>query len=88
MKNNNKNKINILLVYIQIIFTILSLIFGVWYFFNNRMIIYLGFVCSATLLIMGYNNYKMFNNKKFSIVYFVVGLLILIYNILKMMGVL
>ena len=93
-KNNNKktNKINdynILGINIQIGLTIVVLILALLYLivgskFRNAFYIFIG----LDLIIMGYNNIKVFKKTGATIVYFTTGIVLIIYTILSMIGVL
>ena len=75
MAKNNDNKIsvinrfNIVFVDIQVIFTILVLIFGILYLFNSKMAIYFRGFLILDLLMMAFNNYKIYKRINMTIVY-------------------
>lgn len=91
-KNKKKSKINefnILGVNIQIILTIVVLIFGLLYLivgskFRNLFYLFIG----LDLVIMGYNNMRIYRKQGLTIVYFASGIALIIYTILAMIGVL
>lgn len=93
MENKKKiskiNEFNILGINIQIILTVIVLIFGLLYLivgskFRNIFYIFIG----LDLIVMGYNNIKIFKKQGATIVYFVTGIALIIYTILSMIGVL
>ena len=80
MAKNNDNKIsvinrfNIVFVDIQVIFTILVLIFGILYLFNSKMAIYFREFLILDLLMMAFNNYKIYKRINMTIVYLLVAI--------------
>lgn len=80
MAKNNDNKIsvinrfNIVFVDIQVIFTILVLIFGILYLFNSKMAIYFRGFLILDLLMMAFNNYKIYKRVNMTIVYLLVAI--------------
>jgi hypothetical protein len=93
MENKKKiskiNEFNILGINIQIILTVIVLIFGLLYLivgskFRNIFYIFIG----LDLIVMGYNNIKIFKKQGATIVYFATGIALIIYTILSMIGVL
>ena len=92
--NNNKNKgiskinrFNILFVDLQIVFTVLTIICLVWYFFDKRVWHVLQFVLGFTMFIIGYNNKIIYDRPKMSYVYYVIGAILIIFDILLLLGV-
>mgnify|MGYP006916049641 CR=1 FL=1 len=88
-KNTKINEFNILGVNIQIVLTIIVVIFGLLYLivgskFRNLFYLFIG----LDLIIMGYNNIKVFKKQGLTIVYFASGIALIIYTILAMIGVL
>ena len=77
-KNDNKisviNRFNIVFVDIQVIFTILVLIFGILYLFNSKMAIYFRGFLILDLLMMAFNNYKIYKRINMTIVYLLVAI--------------
>ena len=87
MENKKKiskiNEFNILGINIQIILTVIVLIFGLLYLivgskFRNIFYIFIG----LDLIVMGYNNIKIFKKQGATIVYFATGIALIIYTIL------
>lgn len=78
------NRFNILFVNLQMIFAVFSLICLVWSFFNDKVYHVLQFVFSITLFICGYNNKIIYDRPKFAYVYYIVGAVILIVEILSL----
>lgn len=81
------NRFNILFVDLQIIFTIITIICLVWYFFNPKIWLVLQFVLGLTMFIIGYNNKIIYNRPKFAWVYYVIGVILIVFDILLLLGV-
>lgn len=84
---NKINRSNIVLVNIQIVLTIASGVAFVMYLFNKDMWYILQFTLGFTLLFLAFMNYKVFEKKRFSILYLGVGFLLIVFNILSLVGV-
>lgn len=89
MKKKSKiNEFNILGVTLQMIVTILVVIFLILGLISNKLFSYFYLFVGIDLIIMAYNNKKVFNkDKKIIIMYLVTGIIIIIYAILKFLGV-
>lgn len=81
------NRFNILFADLQVVFTILTIVCIVWYFFNTKVWHVLQFVLGITLIVIGYNNKIIYNRPKFAYVYYVIGILLIIFEILLLLGV-
>ena len=81
------NRFNIIFVDLQIIFTVLTVVFLVWYLFNPKVWHILQFVLGITMFISGYNNKIIYNKPKFAYVYYFVGAVLIIFDILLLLGV-
>ena len=81
------NRFNILFVDLQVLFTIVTIICVVWYLFDPKVWHVLQFVLGITLFIIGYNNKVIYNKPKFSWVYYIVGMVLIIFDILLLLGV-
>ena len=89
MKDKKKiNEFNILFINIQFLFTGITLIALVVFLINPKTLIFLQFSIGFTLLSLALSNYKIYNKKSLTVAYMVVGILVLIYSILKLLGVL
>ena len=89
VKNNKDkvspiNKFNILFVDIQIVFTILTVILFVIYLFNRDLLSYLQLSLGVTLLVMAYNNYRIYKRAGTTILYVIVGVLLLVLDLLRL----
>ena len=78
------NRFNILFVNLQMIFVAFSVICLIWSYFNNKVFHILQFVFSITLFICGYNNKIIYDRPKFAYVYYIVGGIILVVEILSL----
>lgn len=91
LKNNIKvskiNQYNIFPVLLQFLFTILVIIMGILYLinheFNKWFLLFLGF----DLIIMAYNNQRIYRRPNFTVLYLLVGIIILIISIFNFLGV-
>ena len=83
------NEFNILGVTIQVILTVLVLVFVLLALIvNSKFFPYVYLFMGLDLLIMAYNNKRVFNkDKKMSMLYLEFGIVIIIYAILKLIGV-
>ncbi len=91
-KNNNKREnpktnANMLTLYLQASFSILTIIFIIVYFISKDTVALLQLSLSFTLLLTGYNNYKTYHRKNVTILYFGIGIIILILAIISIMGI-
>ena len=82
------NEFNILYVIIQMILTIVALVFAILSVFvnkkyNNLFLLFMG----IDLIVVGINNYKIYKRKNLTIIYIIVGVILLVSAILKMIGV-
>lgn len=81
-KINKINSFNILAVDIQIIFTVLSIILAIVSLFNNSFFRIFKLSLGFSLLIMGYNNQKIFKRKNTTILYVIAGVILVIVGCL------
>lgn len=84
---NKINRSNIVLVNIHIILTVASFVAFIMYLFNNDMWYILQFTLGITILFLAYMNYKVFNKKSYSFLYLIVGIVLIVFNILSLVGV-
>ena len=77
------------LVIVQLILTLACLVLGVMYLFSdNRLVIdILEVTAGVDLLLMGLNTYLIHKNKKGTIIYVVVGLIMIMTVVLSKLGV-
>ncbi|MBR2679001.1 MAG: hypothetical protein IKE63_06250 [Bacilli bacterium] len=91
-KNKKKSKINeynILGINVQIVLTIIVCIFGLLSLIvSSKFLKFLYLFIGLDLLIMGYNNERIFRKEGLTIFYMISGIVLVIYSILKFIGVL
>ena len=84
-----KKTISKVLFIIQCVLILACLVLTVFFFCGYRWLLdIIELVVAGDLIVLGLNNLLIVKNKKYAIVYFVVGGLMLIAVILKMVGVL
>ncbi len=81
------NRFNILFVDLQIVFTVLTIICLVWYLFNAKVWYVLQVVLGITMIIIGYNNKIIYKKPKTSYIYYIIGAVLIIFDILALLGV-
>ena len=90
-KDNNGiskiNRVNILFVDLQVIFTVLTVIVLIWYLFDKSAWHFLQIILGITMIIIGYNNKIIYNRPKFAWVYYITGAVLIIFDILLLLGV-
>lgn len=86
MKTSQKEKSKISL-YLQFIFSVAVIISIVFYFVNHQNISYLEFFLGITLVVMGYNNKQFYQRKNMTILYFVIGISLILFSIVQFLGV-
>lgn len=89
MKQNKGtvNKDNIIGVVFQFVVTVVVIIFGILSLFHNNYYLAFEFSIVIDLLIMAYNNQKVYHKKGLTFVYLGFALLLLISAILSKLGV-
>jgi hypothetical protein len=88
-KKSKINEYNILGVNVQIVLTIIVCIFGLLALIvSSKFLKFLYLFIGLDLLIMGYNNERIFRKEGLTIVYIASGIAFVIYSILKFIGVL
>jgi len=86
-KNNKINRFNILFIYVQLILTILTIIMLIIFLVKNNGRYLLQLFLGLDLIVMGYNNHLLYKRKGISIVYAIIGVVILITDLLLWLGV-
>jgi len=76
-----------LFITLQFISTIVTLALLIWYGFNNKVLMFLQFFLGLTLIIMGINNYRIYKKKLNTIVYCIIGGLLLALTFFLALGV-
>ena len=76
--------VGLILFIIQVVLIIISLVLGVMCLFGHKeMIDTFKILIGSILLIMSVNNYVMSKNIKYSIIYFIAGIIMLFIGIFK-----
>lgn len=88
-KNNGSviNKLNILFIDLQIVMTILTIIVFILFLFNSGLKMFLQLSLGVTLLVMAYNNQRIYKRKSATIMYIIVGSTLLILDLLLLLGI-
>lgn len=74
-------KITMLFVILQGIFTMATFVTVIIYFFQPKAKIVLPFFFGITLLILAFNNYKVYHKRLLTSIYLVFGLLCILFGI-------
>ena len=83
-----KKTLSKILFIIQCLLLIACLVLVILYFMGNKGLLdIIELVVASDLILIGFNNLLIVKNKKYALIYFVVGGLMLIAVILKMVGV-
>jgi len=77
-KKSPVNRFNILFVDIQIVLTLLVVVFLILSFFNKKYLIGTEICLGLDLFIMAYNYYLIYSRRNMTIIYIVIGVLALI----------
>lgn len=72
---------------LQIIFTIATIVLLVWYFFDSSVLTFLQISLGICLIVMGVNNYLINKKKINTILYSLMGIILLILSVLVLLGV-
>lgn len=73
-------------VYIQLILTIITIILAISYFINNDLLVFLQISLAFTMIIMGYNNKKIYKRTGFTYFYIIMGIIIFGIALIKLLG--
>ena len=83
-----KKTISLILLIVQSLLVIACITGAVFYFLGNKWLLdIIMLILAGDLLILGFNNLLLVKNKKYALIYFAVGGIMLIGVILKMVGV-
>lgn len=81
---NTINRFNIFFVNLQVVLTILTVIIFVIFLFKPNMSNYLQFSLGSSLIVMAYNNHIIYKTEKMTVVYLIVGIILLILSFLSL----
>jgi hypothetical protein len=88
MKKRTINEFNILYVNLQVIFTVISLVCLGYYIFTDKALFLLEFSLGITLMILAFNNYRIYERKVATLMYLIVGIISIILGIISVVGLL
>ena len=77
-KINTINALNIVFIDIQIVVTIFTIILAILFIFNQKYAKLFEFSLGINLLVMAFNNYKIYKRSRLTLVYGIVGVIILL----------
>lgn len=86
MKKKEEKK-SLLSLYLQFIMSFVVIIFIILYFVNKKYVLPLELSLGATLIIMGYNNKVFYKRKNVTILYIIIGVVLVVFSILQFLGV-
>lgn len=85
MKKEKTNKIiNNILINLQVVCTVVAIILFIIFIFKREVWIYLGLLLGFSLFLMAYNNYVIYKKKYMTIIFTIMGLLLVVYSIVRM----
>ncbi len=79
--------IDIVFVYLQILFTILTVILFIVFLFHQEIFKILQLSLGFDLLAMAYNNQRIYRRRAATIIYALIGIVLIILDILLFMGI-
>ena len=80
-------RFNIFFVNVQLFLTFFTIGLFIWYLFDSSMIYWFQFFLGITLLVMAYNNQIIYRRKLATILYLVIGVVLLALDIIMYLGV-
>lgn len=84
---NKVTKFNIVFINIQLFLTFFTLGLFIWYIVNHDMIYIFQLFLGLTLLVMAYNNQIIYRRKKATVLYAIVGIVLLVLDLIMYLGV-
>ncbi len=81
------HEFNIMGINIQIIVTIVVLVFGILTLFFEKYFPLFQFSMGIDLLLLAYNNEKVYRRKHLTIIYTIIGVLLIVFSIFVFLGV-
>lgn len=86
-KKQKINEFNILGVNVQLLITIGVIVFALIYLFTEKFLFVLEILMGIDLLVMSYNNHKIYHKRKLTIIYMIFAIVLFIFAILSILGV-
>ena len=80
------SQVDLILLNLQLIMSLCTLVVGVMFFFKNNMLFWLQLSLGITMLTMGVNNLKIYKRKSVTIMYFLIGVLLIVLAVLTKIG--
>ncbi len=71
---------------VQVVLVFCLLVFAVISIFNSEFMPAVTLVTGLTLLVMAYNNYRIYKRKSFTMLYIAIGVIVLIFGVLDLIG--
>jgi len=81
-KNNKIHEFNILGAFLQILCTIIILVLAIVSIMNHNIFPYFEIIMGIDLMIMAYNNKKIFQKEKLTLYYLIFGIIVLVIGII------
>lgn len=81
------NEWNILGINIQIVVTIIVAILGILSLFLKQLFPFFQLAMAMDLFLLAYNNHKVYQRKKITLMYIVCGILLILFAVLLLLGV-
>ena len=82
-KKKENSKVSL---YLQFLLSIIVIVFIILYFIHHQNIS-LEFFLGSTLFVMGYNNNKFYQRKNMTVLYYVIGMILILFSIVQFFGV-
>lgn len=86
-KSSTIHRFNIVFINIQLLLTVVTVVLGIWFIFDSKLMQVFQLFLGLDLLIMAYNNQIIYHRKKATVIYAVLGILLLILDLLMFIGV-
>lgn len=86
LQKKKLSQTDLILLNIQLLMSICTLVVGILYFIKNNMLFWLQLSLGITMLTMGINNLKIYKRKSVTIMYFLLGILLVVLAVLTKIG--
>ena len=86
LEKKKLSQTDLILLNIQLLMSICTLVVGILYFIKNNMLFWLQLSLGITMLTMGINNLKIYKRKSVTIMYFLLGILLVVLAVLTKIG--
>ena len=85
--NKKNTRLKFVMLIIQFFLSIVTLAFAITFIFNRNIVVPFQITLALTMFAMGINNILVYKRKFFTILYFLIGLILLVLAVLTIMGV-